>query len=92
MKRFLVISAAIFALTTTAAVSQAPQVKGDKDEQMTNCPPNNPANSQELEKSAILPSAGGYDKSAAPTVQRQGETVVSDTDTNCAPPKDQQKN
>ena len=37
-------------------------------------------NAQDVEKSAILPSAGGNRKSAAPTVQRDGKSVEARTD------------
>lgn len=37
-------------------------------------------NAQDVEKSAILPSAGGHPDSAAPTVQRDGKSVEARTD------------
>jgi hypothetical protein len=37
-------------------------------------------NAQAVEKSAILPSAGGHTESAAPTVQRDGKSVEARTD------------
>lgn len=37
-------------------------------------------NAQDVEKSAILPSAGGHQESAAPTVQRDGKSVEARTD------------
>lgn len=35
---------------------------------------------QPVERSAILPDAGGEEKSAAPTVQQEGKSVVAQTD------------
>ena len=37
-------------------------------------------NAQDVDKSAILPSAGGHQQSAAPTVQRDGKSVEARTD------------
>ena len=37
-------------------------------------------NAQDVEKSAILPSEGGHQSSAAPTVQRDGKSVEARTD------------
>jgi hypothetical protein len=37
-------------------------------------------NAQDVEKSAILPDAGGEGSSAAPTVQRDGKSVEARTD------------
>ena len=37
-------------------------------------------NAQAVEKSAILPSVGGHQESAAPTVQRDGKSVEARTD------------
>jgi hypothetical protein len=82
-------------LSLTIAIpahAQAPQIRGDEKKQETNCPPSDTSNSQKIEDSAILPSAGGHKDSAAPTTQRSGETVVADP--KCKPepvvPKDQQ--
>ncbi len=60
------------------ANAQAPQVKGDEKKVETNCPPGDKSDAQAQEKSIILPSAGGHKDSAAPTVQREGETVMID--------------
>ncbi len=65
----------LFALDANA---QAPQVKGDETKTETNCPPSDKSDAQAQEKSIILPSAGGHKDSAAPTVQREGETVMID--------------
>jgi hypothetical protein len=59
------------------AVAQTPAVRGDETRQQTNCPPSKPNDAQPIEESAILPDAEGEQNSAAPTVQRQGETVVA---------------
>jgi hypothetical protein len=74
------IAASLLLASTLAfgAHAQAPQVKGNENKVETNCPPSNPANAQAQEKSIILPNAGGHQDSAAPTVQRQGETVEID--------------
>lgn len=74
------------------AYAQAPQIRGDEKKADTNCPPSDPSNSQKIENSAILPSAGGHKDSAAPTTQRNGETVVADAKCKQEPvvPKDQQ--
>jgi hypothetical protein len=77
---------------TLPSYAQAPQVRGDEKKQDTNCPPSDTSNSQKIEDSAILPSAGGHKDSAAPTTQRSGETVVADSKCKQEPatPKDQQ--
>jgi hypothetical protein len=74
------IAASLLLVSTLAfgAYAQAPQVKGDETKTQTNCPPSNPADAQAQEKSIILPSAEGHKDSAAPTTQRQGETVEID--------------
>lgn len=46
---------------------------------------NKPDAAMSAEKSAILPSAPGDTKSAAPTVQRQGEAVASPLDCELVP-------
>jgi hypothetical protein len=65
--------------------AQTPPVKGDEKKTETNCPPSNPANAQAQEKSIILPNAGGHENSAAPTVQRDGQTVTIDPKCNADP-------
>lgn len=78
MKLRTTLIAALTIAFLSPALAQAPQVKGDENKPQTNCPPSDPANSQKIEDSAILPSAGGHKDSAAPTTQRGGETVVAD--------------
>jgi hypothetical protein len=68
----------LVSVTAFAANAQAPQVKGDETKTQTNCPPSDKSDAQAQEKSVILPSAGGHKDSAAPTVQRDGKTVVID--------------
>lgn len=81
MKIALALSTLLFA-TALAAAQQ--NERGDASKDMTNCPPSAARNAttgaasseaQAVEKSAILPSAGGHENSAAPTVQRHGESV-----------------
>lgn len=80
---------------TTAATAQTSPERGDASKDMTNCPPSSATtgaaseNAQAVEKSAILPSAESHDKSAAPTVQRNGESVEARKD--CPQDADQPK-
>ena len=84
----------ILAFGTGSALAQqtpAPQTMPDN---LTNChtpgttgsaPPSSDeskstGNAQAIEKSAILPSAGGHPDSAAPTVQRDGKSVEARKD------------
>lgn len=69
--------AAILCLVSVPVAAQAPTIRGDPNKEMTNCPPSKPQDAQAVDKSAILPDAEGEEKSAAPTTQRQGETVVA---------------
>lgn len=81
MKNLFVASILLASAAAFGAHAQAPQtpnVQGDEKKTETNCPPSNPSNAQAQEKSIILPNAGGHKDSAAPTVQRDGETVVID--------------
>jgi len=48
-------------------------------------------NTQDVEKSAILPDAGGKGSSAAPPVQRDGKSVEARTDRPDAPKAQQPK-
>jgi len=75
MKRTVVASILLASTVFFGAHAQAPTVKGDEKKVETNCPPANPANAQAQEKSIILPEAEGEKDSAAPTVQRDGQTV-----------------
>jgi hypothetical protein len=42
---------------------------------------------QAIERSAIVPNAGGHEQSAAPTVQQNGKDVIADAD--CPKPPNQ---
>ena len=74
MTKLLMLAAA--ATLMLSGLASAQELK-----QMTNCspPPGTSGragqNPQAVEKSAILPSAGGGQSSAAPTVQRDGKSV-----------------
>lgn len=81
MKTTIAASLLVASTFVFGAYAQAPQVKGNEQKTETNCPPSNPSNAQAQEKSIILPNAGGHQDSAAPTTQRQGETVTIDP--NC---------
>lgn len=78
MKQIFAVSLLLASTIAFGAHAQAPQVKGDEKKTETNCPPSNPSNAKAQEQSVILPSAGGHKDSAAPTVQREGETVEID--------------
>lgn len=76
----------LFVLAAAAALmlSGSASAQDKSQESMTNCPPRSGAatadsarqSGQAVEKSAILPSAGGEPgSSAAPTVQRDGKSV-----------------
>ena len=80
-----ILLASVAASGVHAQTPQTPQVKGDEKKTETNCPPSNPGNAQAQEKSIILPSAEGHKDSAAPTVKREGETVVIDPKCNQDP-------
>ena len=79
----ITIALSILLLTTGLAAAQDSR-RGDASKDLTNCPPSTAQNAtsgaassdaQAVEKSAILPSAEGHQESAAPTVQRNGESV-----------------
>ncbi|MBY0531690.1 MAG: hypothetical protein K2P86_06945 [Xanthobacteraceae bacterium] len=75
MKKAFAVGFLLASTFAFGASAQAPQMKGDEQKTETNCPPTNPANAQAQEKSIILPDAEGEKESAAPTVQRDGQTV-----------------
>lgn len=81
MKPLFLTSILVASVVAFGVQAQTPQVPGNANKVETNCPPSNPANAQAQEKSIILPNAGGHQDSAAPTTQRQGETVTIDP--NC---------
>jgi hypothetical protein len=74
MTKLLMLAAAAALMLSGPASAQEPK-------QMTNCSERTGTsgragqNAQAVEKSAILPSAGGGQSSAAPTVQRDGKSV-----------------
>ena len=73
MTKLLMLAAA--ATLMLSGLASAQELK-----QMTNCSERTGTgragqNAQAVEKSAILPSAGGGQSSAAPTVQRDGKSV-----------------
>ena len=89
-------AAATLMLSGSASAQDKAQDSGQK--QLSNChPPSSaapgetsgsasrqgPWDSQAVEKGAILPSVGGDTTSAAPTVQRHGQTVEARSD--CPP-------
>lgn len=82
MTKLLALAAAATLILIGSASAQDSELK-----QLSNChPPSNGAaawDSQPVEKSAILPSAGAGTISAAPTVQRHGLPVEARSD--CPP-------
>ena len=86
MTKSLVLAAAA-ALMLSGSASAQDKAPASELKPMLNChPPSNGApawNSEAVEKSAILPSAGGGTTSAAPTVQRHGLPVEARSD--CPP-------
>ena len=88
MKLFVLAAAATLMLSGSASAQDSGQ------KQLSNChPPSSsapgatsgkgPWDSQAAEKSAILPSVGGETASAAPTLQRHGQSVEVRSD--CPP-------
>ena len=96
MKRIVLTAAALLIAASTAS-AQKLDGPGNGNKDLTNCPPASAGqatgaasdDAQAVEKSAILPSAGGHEQSAAPTVQRDGKAVEARTD--CAQDADQPK-
>ena len=86
MMKFLVLAAAA-ALMLSGSASAQDKTPTSELKSMLNChPPSKGApawDSQAVENSAILPSAGGDSTSAAPTVQRHGLPVEARSD--CPP-------
>lgn len=92
MTKGLLVLACVFAMSSSSAWAQAPAGS-------TNCPAPaagettgakgsggiEKAEVQPVEKSAILPEAGGHRESAAPTVQQDGKAVVAQTECPKAP-------
>jgi hypothetical protein len=83
----IVLTAAAMLIAASAASAQKLNGPGDASKDLTNCPPASAGttgaasdDAKAVEKSAILPSAGGHTESAAPTVQRDGKAVEARTD------------
>jgi hypothetical protein len=93
----IALTAAFIVFAAGTAVAQKLEGPGNGNKDLTNCPPASTGqttgaasdDAQAVEKSAILPSAGGHEQSAAPTVQRDGKAVEARTD--CAQDADQPK-
>lgn len=84
----IVLTAAAMLLVASVASAQSIEGRGDGNKDLTNCPPASAdqttgaasTDANAVEKSAILPSAGNHEQSAAPTVQRDGKAVEARTD------------
>ena len=93
----IALTVAAMLIAVSAASAQKLEGRGDGSKDLTNCPPASagqttgasPDAADAVEKSAILPSAGGHEQSAAPTVQRDGKAVEARTD--CPQDADQAK-
>lgn len=93
----IVLTTAVIMFAASTALAQQLDRPGNGNKDLTNCPPASIGqttgaasdDAQAVEKSAILPSAGGHEQSAAPTVQRDGKAVEARTD--CAQDADQPK-
>jgi hypothetical protein len=93
----ITLTAAALLIAGSSAFAQKIEGRGDGNKDLTNCPPASATgttgaasdNATAVEKSAILPSAGGHEQSAAPTVQRDGKAVEARTD--CPQDADQPK-
>jgi hypothetical protein len=93
----ITLTAAALLIAGSSAFAQKIEGRGDGAKDLTNCPPASaagttgtaPDSANAVEKSAILPSAGGHEQSAAPTVQRDGKAVEARTD--CPQDADQPK-
>ena len=93
----IALTAAVVIFAASSALAQKLEGPGNGNKDLTNCPPASAGqttgaasdSAQAVEKSAILPSAGGHEQSAAPTVQRDGKAVEARTD--CPQDADQPK-
>lgn len=97
MRRIVLIAGAC--LIAATAVAETQQGRAESREQLTNCPPSSAgrttgaaSEAQAVEKSAIVPDAGGEEQSAAPTVQRKGEAVEVRPDCPLDPKQPMPKN
>lgn len=78
-KRYVLTLAATLMTVGIAAAQELPK-GAPAPQKETTCPApgqrtGDPKEAMNVEKSAILPSAGGHNDSAAPTVQRDGKAV-----------------
>lgn len=98
MKTIILMAAGFGLALSLQAFAQTPGERGDATKDLTNCPPSASGSStsgaaspdaKAVEKSAILPSAGNHENSAAPTVQRNDQSVEVRTD--CPQDADQPK-
>jgi hypothetical protein len=83
-KSWYFLVSAFIVLAATPAASQLPPQKPQPCAQSSQSVPpgnsaDNPPDEQGVEHSAIVPSAGGTDQSAAPTVKKNGQDVIADT-------------
>jgi hypothetical protein len=93
----IALTTAVIIFAASSAVAQKLEGPGNGNKDLTNCPSASTGqttgaasdSAQAVEKSAILPSAGGHEQSAAPTVQRDGKAVEARTD--CPQDADQPK-
>jgi hypothetical protein len=98
MVRIVLLAGAMALGLMTSVLAQSQTAPGDASKDLTNCPPSSAQgsttgaasnNAQAVEKSAILPSAENHQESAAPTVQRNGQSVEARRD--CPQDADQPK-
>lgn len=93
----ITLTAAALLIAGSSAFAEKLEGRGDANKDLTNCPSASATgttgaasdSAAAVEKSAILPSAGGHEQSAAPTVQRDGQAVEVRTD--CPQDADQPK-
>ncbi len=86
---FVSLSSGSATAQTPAAQRECPQNTGSAAPSASQKAPDGTAkpDQQAVERSAILPSAGGHEQSAAPTVQQDGTAVVANAD--CPKPPNQ---
>lgn len=92
-----ILTATIILIAASTASAQQLDGPGNANKDLTTCPISSRGqttgaasdDAMAVEKSAILPSAGGHEQSAAPTVQRDGEAVEARMD--CPQDADQPK-
>lgn len=87
--RCIALASAAVILATSPVLAQMGTSTGEAKKADTNCNVSStvgsskPSTSLSIEKSAILPSAGGHANSAAPTVQSDGKSMQARAD--CPP-------